>query len=242
MFKKLFDLITNNEAADNKSADGATSNASQEDINNMKQEYAAQNSPANAAAQGVNITGFQQEDLSNPMLQPVSGLSFKDYAAMTVKLTAGAIPEEIYKAMDSNEAAYAEASKVWIERLQSDASGTMAQLYGKYYGEADQHPKLQKLTSTLSAEGQANLTKLKTDRYYYYELEGAKDAAKAAGLNEIDWLLEKFGIPHTEFQAVFAQWLTFQNQNWDTTEMAKLIVHRQEKQKEYAAKIDAGLL
>lgn len=242
MFKKLFDLITSNDSEKEKPAVNSVTKSSEDTITTMRAQYATQNSPTNAVAQGANIAGFEQEDLTNPMLQSVSGLSFRDYAAMTVKLTAGAIPEEIYKAMDSNEAAYTEASKVWIERLQSDASGKMAQLYGKYYAEADQHPKLQQLTLTLSTAGQANLTKMKTDRYYYYELEGAKDAAKAIGLKENDWILEKFGIPHAEFQAAFAQWLTFQNQNWDTVEIAKLITHRLEKQKEYEAKINAGLL
>jgi hypothetical protein len=234
MFKKLFDLI----ASENE----PTTPSSQNQIDNAKKAYEAQNSPAYTAVQGSNIAGFETEDLSNPLLQPISGLSFRDYAEMTVKLTAGAIPAEIYKAMNCDETAYAEASKVWIERLQSDASGQMAQLYGKYYAEADQHPKLQNLTSTLSAQGQANLTKLKTDRYYYYELEGAKDAAKALGLHENNWILEKFGIPHAEFQAAFTQWLTFQNQNWDNDELTKLVTYRQQKQKEYTDKISGGQL
>jgi len=243
MFKKLFEMLTGNDAADaTKPIEDAVRNAAQEHVNKGKHDFEEQNSPAYQATQGANIAGFEKEDLSHPLLQPVSGISFRDYAAMTVKMTAGALPEEVYKAMESNEAAYAEASKEWIERLQTDASGTLAQLYGKYYAEADKHPKLQNLTSTLSAEGQANLTKLKTDRYYYYEMEGARDAATAAGLNVNDWVLEKFGIPFTEFQAAFAQWLVFQNQNWDKEELTRLIGHRQEKQKEYAAKIASGQL
>ena len=243
MFKKLFEMLTGNDAADaTRPAENAVRSAAEAQVNKGKQDYEEQNSPAYQANQGANIAGFEKEDLSHPLLQPVSGISFRDYAAMTVKMTAGAIPEEVYKAMDSSEAAYAEASKVWIERLQTDATGTLAPLYGKYYAEADKHPKLQQLTSTLSAEGQANLAKLKTDRYYYYEMEGARDAATAAGLNVNDWVLEKFGIPHAEFQAAFAQWLTFQNQNWDKEELAKLIGHRQEKEKQYAAKIAGGQL
>lgn len=240
MFKKLFEMITGNDAT--KPLEDAIRSAAGEHVNKGKQDYTDKNSPGYAASQGHNIAGFELEDLNDPMLQPVRNISFRDYAAMTVKMTAGANPEQVFAAMDTTEAAYTEASKVWIERLQGDASGKMAQLYGKYYAEADKHPKLQQLTSSLSAEGQANLTRLKTDRYYYYEMEGARDAAKAAGLKENDWIMEKYGIPHAEFQAAFAQWLVFQNQNWDTAELTKLVTHRQVKEKEYAAKIAAGEL
>ena len=196
--------------------------------------------PRNAAAQGFTVAGFVKEDPNNPLHQPVRGISFKDYAAMSVKAGSGISGADICKAMDVSIEDYKEASNTWIQRLQNDSSGQLSTLYGQYFSEAASHPKLQSLKSNISEQGQENLDKIKTDRYFFEELSGARAAATAHGLSGNEWLLKKFGIPESEFQAVMMQWMMGQNQNFNMDEISKYASYQQQQQNEYAAKFATG--
>ncbi len=188
---------------------------------------------------GIATSGFVKEDESNPLLQPIHGISLKDYAAMAVKISSGVDYKAVCSAMGIDTVVWDELNTLWPQRMQEDSSFTVTTLYGQYFMEGGQHPKLNHLQANLSAEGTANLEKLKTDRYYYEELCGARQAAYEYGLDGAQWILENFGISLGDFQTVAMQWLTDQNQNWNSDDITNYHNYQQEKQKEYAAKFAA---
>ena len=53
------------------------------------------------------------------------------------------------------------------------------------------------------------------------------------------WILDTFGINLADFQSVAMQWMTEQNQNWNSSDITEFHDYQQEKQKEYAAKFAA---
>ena len=66
--------------------------------------------------------------------------------------------------------------------------------FGKCFGKVESHPKLGHLQPNVSQEGIENLEKLKTDRYFYEELCGARIAAYQYGLDGAQWIQDNFGI------------------------------------------------
>lgn len=173
--------------------------------------------------------------MSNPLLEPVHGVSLYDYAAVCAKTAAGIPEEEIIKALGLEEAVYEEASALWITRMQQDSSFEVATLFGKYFGEADNHPKLSGLQTEISEDGKANLEKMKTDQYFFEELNGARKAAYDYGYDGAQWIQDNFGINLTDFQTVAMQWNpAYHSEDFDT--IKHFLDYRQQKEKEYAAR------
>ena len=135
-----------------------------------------------------------QEDENNPLLAPVHGINLRDYSAICAKLGSGVDENDIYKAFGIDATIWGEINTVWPARMAEDTTFSIAVLFGQYFGEADQHPKLQGVKSNLSEEGEANLERLKNDVYFYYELSGARQAAYEYGLDGAQWILDNFGI------------------------------------------------
>ncbi|MCX2473653.1 hypothetical protein OQZ33_04840 [Pedobacter sp. MC2016-05] len=74
---------------------------------------------------------------------------------------------------------------------------------------------------------------MKTDRYFYEELNGARQAAYEYGVDGALWIEEKFGINLGDFQAVAMQWMPITNDEpFETLDLFNK--YREEKQKEYA--------
>ncbi len=84
--------------------------------------------------------------MSNPLLEPIHGVSLQDYGAISAKLAAGMSQSEIAKALGIEEALLEEASALWVTRMQEDESFEVTTKFGEYFGQADQHPKLSQLT------------------------------------------------------------------------------------------------
>ncbi|HPZ87563.1 MAG TPA: hypothetical protein PLQ32_05645 [Flavihumibacter sp.] len=181
--------------------------------------------------------------MSNPLLEPVHGVSLYDYAAITAKLSAGIDIIDLCKAMGIEPAVYEEASAIWVSRMQEDGTFEVTMKFGEYFGEAENHPKLKNLQVARSAEGEANLEKLATDRYFYEELSGARTAAYQYGLDGTQWILDNFGINLGDFQSVAMKWMEVQN-----AEMAKgnhestmhFAHYQQQKAEEYGQKFAAA--
>lgn len=190
---------------------------------------------------GLATTGFAKDDQDNPLLQPIHGLTLNDYAAITVKISQGADIEAICKAMGIEPAIWEEINVLWGKRMQEDSSFTVQTLFGQYFAEGASHPKLANLTAgvPVSAEGAANLERLRSDRYFYEELCGARIAAYEYGLDGAQWVLDNFGITLGDFQAVASEYGIQQNRNWTSEEVMHFANYQQEKQKEYAAKFAA---
>jgi hypothetical protein len=176
--------------------------------------------------------------MSNPLLEPIHGISLYDYAAVSAKMASGIDPKSIYKALGIEPAVFEEASALWVTRMQEDSTFEVTILFGQYFSEADKHPKLNGLQAEVSEEGKANLEKLKTDRYFYEELCGARQAAYEYGLDGAQWIQDNFGISLGDFQAVAMKWSEVQAQDIhnNTENIHHFVDYQQKKQAEYAAK------
>ena len=60
--------------------------------------------------------------MSNPLLEPIHGVSLYDYAAVSAKIASGIDPKAIYKALGIESAVYEEASALWVTRMQEDST------------------------------------------------------------------------------------------------------------------------
>lgn len=180
-----------------------------------------------------------QEDENNPLLAPVHGINLRDYSAICAKLGSGVDENDIYKAFGIDATIWGEINTVWPARMAEDTTFSIAVLFGQYFGEADQHPKLQGVKSNLSEEGEANLERLKNDVYFYYELSGARQAAYEYGLDGAQWILDNFGIGLGDFQSVAMKYMELQNQNFDSNYVRECLDYQDEKQAEYAEKFAA---
>jgi hypothetical protein len=189
---------------------------------------------------GIATSGFVKEDGTNPLLEPIHGISLKDYAAMAVKMSSGIDYLIVCKAMGIEPAIWEELNTLWPQRMAEDTSFTVTTLYGQYFMEGADHPKLNGLQANVSEEGKANLEKIKTDQYFYEELCGARQAAYEYGMDGAQWILDNFGIALGDFQAVAMKYMTERNQDWNSEQITTFANYQQEKQKEYAAKFAAA--
>ncbi len=177
--------------------------------------------------------------MSNPLLEPIHGVSLYDYAVVSAKTVSGADVDDLLKALGIENAIFEEASALWIARMQEDSTFEVVTLYGQYFAEADNHPKLKDFVIELSDAGVANLEKMKSDRYFYEELNAARQAAYAYGYDGAQWIQDNFGIPLGEFQSVSMQWSEVQNEEMsdnDYETIRHFIDYQQQKQEEYAKK------
>jgi hypothetical protein len=188
---------------------------------------------------GVQTSGFVKTTDDNPYLEPVHGISLKEYTAMCIKMSSGIDYTEVCKAMGIEPAIWEELNTIWPQRMAEDTSFTVTTLFGQYYAENAVIPQLENLQAAVSEDGAANLDKLKTDRYFYEELAGARQAAYEYGMDGAQWILDNYGINLADFQSIAMQWLTEQNQNWNSEDIMEFSNYQQEKQKEYAAKFAA---
>lgn len=188
---------------------------------------------------GVQSSGFVKSSNENPFLEPVHGISLKEYTAMCIKMSSGVDYTDVCKAMGIEPAIWDELNTIWPQRMAEDTSFTVTTLFGQYYAENPVIPQLENIQANISDEGIANLEKLKTDRYFYEELAGARQAAYEYGKDGAQWILDNYGINLADFQSVAMKWLTEQNQNWKQETIMKFANYQQEKQKEYAEKFAA---
>jgi len=190
---------------------------------------------------GMATSGFLKEadTAGNPLLEPVHGISLRDYAAMVIKMTQGVSDKDIIKAMGIESTVWDEINTIWPNRMGEDTSFTVTTLYGQYFAENVTHPKLENLQAVVSAEGASNLDKLKNDRYFYEELCGARQAAYEYGLDGAQWILDNFGISLGDFQSVAMQHMTERNKDFNSESILHYNNYMQEKQAEYAAKFAA---
>jgi hypothetical protein len=188
---------------------------------------------------GVQTSGFVKTTDDNPFLEPVHGISLKEYTAMCIKMSSGVDYIDVCTAMGIEPVIWQELNTIWPQRMAEDTSFTVSTLFGQYYAENVVIPQLENLQAAVSEDGAANLEKIKTDRYFYEELAGARQAAYEYGMDGAQWILDNYGINLADFQSVAMQWLTEQNQNWNSDDIMEFSNYQQEKQKEYAEKFAA---
>jgi len=175
--------------------------------------------------------------MSNPLLEPIHGVSLYDYAAVSAKMANGVDVKEICKKLGIEHAGFEEASALWVARMQEDSSFAVTMAFGEYFGQAENHPKLKDLQAQVGDEGKANLDKMRDDRYFYEELNGARQAAYEYGYDGAQWIQENYGISLGDFQTVAMKWMEVQNQEMaggQTGNIHHFIDYQQKKQAEYA--------
>ncbi|MCG2618012.1 hypothetical protein LZZ85_27160 [Terrimonas sp. NA20] len=180
--------------------------------------------------------------MSNPLLEPIHGVSLYDYAAISAKMASGIDVKEICKKLGIEPAVFEEASALWVTRMQEDGTWEVTTQFGQYFGDAENHPKLKDLQPEVSDEGKDNLQKMTTDRYFYEELNGARQAAYEYGYDGAQWIQDNFGISLGDFQGVAMKWMQVQNQEMSGGNYENIqhyVDHQQKKQQEYAAKFAA---
>ena len=168
-------------------------------------------------------------DDSNPMLQPIHGVSLQDYAAAASKMANGMSAEEVCKRLGVDMPVWDEANQLWVKRMQQDQTMAVMSLYGQYYGNANTHAKFNDSVKEFNQEGDY-LAKIQNDEAFYYELCGARQAAYEAGLDGAQWIQDNYGISLGDFQSVAMKWMA------NMGNIEKMLRYQEQKQREYAEK------
>jgi len=176
--------------------------------------------------------------MGSKYLEPIHGISLKDYTAMVKKIMGGADSESVYTAIGIDGTIWDEVNTLWMQRMTEDPNFEVVTLYGQYFGEDLPHAKLDALEAKQSSQGAENLERLKTDRYFYEELTGARDAAYQYGLDGAQWILENFGINLADFQSVAMKYMEIRNGE-SSEETLAYLEYNNEKQEEYAERFAA---
>lgn len=188
---------------------------------------------------GVASFGSEQHDENNPLLAPIHGISLQDYGAIASKLASGVKIEAVCKALNIETPVWEEVNTLWVKRMQEDGTFTVTNIFSRYFGEADKHPVLGNLGADYDDQAKVNVDKIHSDRYFYEELCGARQAAYEYGMDGAQWILENFGIPLGEFQNAAVKWMQEQNLNFDAGKITHFANYQQEKQEEYAKRFAA---
>lgn len=190
-----------------------------------------------AASKGIKTMNTATEDPNDPLLQPVHGISIADYAAGMARMGAGCTDAEIAEALGVETPQWAEAKTTWNNRMRSDGTYNVVNVYSKYYGDAQSHPKLANLepknkpATTVSSEAaKATLEKLASDKYYFYEIQGALQAAYDNGIDGAQWLVDELGVTISQVNEAGFKWMS------DFSIMAAMDDYQEQKKKEYSAK------
>jgi hypothetical protein len=179
--------------------------------------------------------------MAEAILEPIHGVSLKDYVAMTKKMTEGVDSALVWKAMGIDSAVWDELNTLWPQRLAEDSSFEISKLWGRYFADETPHPKLAGLKAAISPKGQENLERIKNDRYFYEELSGARGAAYEYGLDGAQWILDQFGINLADFQTVAMQHMEARNAGTESEEdTLRYLEYQTEKKEEYAKKFAAA--
>lgn len=171
---------------------------------------------------------------SNPLLAPIHGISLYDYSAANARLANNVPVASVCKALGIEEPVWEEVSDQWVKRMQEDPDFIVASQMGTYFSQADQHPTLGQLQAEAGAGNPENLQLLSSDRYFYEELNGAREAAYEAGLDGAQWISDHYGISLGDFQQVAMQWMEAgRGESYEITR--EYLDYREEKKKAYAA-------
>jgi len=187
---------------------------------------------------GFATMGHAQDTGDNPLLEPIHGISLKDYAAIAANL-GNFEQDKLFAAFGIDLAIWQEVNTLWPKRMQQDTSFTVTTLYGQYFMEIANHPVILKLrneTGGASTGDSENLERLRSDKYFYLELEAARTAAYEYGLDGAKWIEDNFGINLMDFQSAAMQWMNERNQNFDSDQITEDMAFQEAMEEQYKAK------
>lgn len=190
---------------------------------------------------GYATSGYTDETTGqgNPLLEPIHGISLNDYAAIAMNF-ANFEESKLLDAFGIDRAIWDEVNVLWPKRMQEDETFTVTTLYGEAFMQASSHPVIQSLTAgAVPAGSNDNLERLRADKYFYLELNAARTAAYAYGIDGAHWIQDEFGISLMDFQAVAMEWMTQSNRTHNSNEILADHQYQQEKEEEYKLKFAA---
>ncbi|WP_353183648.1 DUF6620 family protein [Parapedobacter lycopersici] len=242
MFKKMFKNLTDN-LMNQKNEAGEHGESFVDQIKNaMAGQVVQHHFDAGAASVGMTTMNTAKEDPNDPLLQPIHGVSIADYAAGMLKIGEGVSADQIAAALGVEGPMWDEARTLWESRMKEDGSFNVINVYTKYYGEAKTHEKLgnlvsdQPATSNIpAAESNANLQKATDDKYFFFELQGALQAAYDNGMDGAQWLVDTYGFNVSQLNSAGVKWMS------NMGVMMQMIDHQDKKQKEYSEKFARDL-
>lgn len=172
------------------------------------------------------------------LLAPIHGISLYDYAAGNAKIASNVPVEEVCKTLGIEQPVWEEVNDLWIKRMQEDPDFVVTTEMGNYFAQADQHPKLGHLGGGASNAANTHLQQMGSDRYYYEELNAAREAAYEAGLDGAQWIQDNYHISLGDFQQVAMQWMQVTRAE-DGADTMHYLDYRRQKKEEYAARFAA---
>jgi len=145
-------------------------------------------------------------DQTNPLLQPVQGVTLSDYTQINLKMAEAADLNAVLGAMGIDPVVWAEASQGWVDRMSSDLTFVVSTEFGRLYQLGITDSRLTGIGGAIVTTNPANLERLRTDRTFVQELSGGRSAAYNAGLDGNSWMMESFGVSPTDFQQAENGW------------------------------------
>lgn len=238
MFKKLLKTLTGNlEEISKEMMDRKTDHADQ---NQQPQAFSDQDMQqafeTGASSAVVKIPGTAKEDPNDPNMQPVHGITLFDYAAGAAKIGEGCTEEQICQNLGIERPMWDEAQSTWNNRMRDDNSYNLVNVYSNYFGKTKEHPRLGTLIPDNAPasdvpEGKAkeHLERLESDKYYFFEIQGALEAAYANGIDGAQWLVDNLGLTISQVNGTGAKYMN------DFNIMADMMAYQEQKKNEYNA-------
>lgn len=192
---------------------------------------------AGVASKGMKTASTATEDPNDPAMQPVHGISIADYAAGAAKIGEGCSEEQICKALGVERPMWDEAQTTWNNRMRDDQSFNVVNVYTNYFGKAKDHEKLGSLvpdaapaTDIPEGAAQEHLNRLETDKYYFFEIQAAMQAAYDNGIDGAQWLIDNLGLTVAQVNGAGTKYMN------DFNVMAEMMDFQDQKKAEYAAR------
>ncbi|WP_029903936.1 DUF6620 family protein [Prevotella sp. 10(H)] len=187
---------------------------------------------------GIHSFSNTPHDENNPLLQPIHGVTLQDYAAIMSKIGTGMDMDTMLKTLGVDKAAWEEASVLWTKRMQEDLTFAVVNLYGKYFKEADDHPKLgASLQPEISETGLTTLERMKADREFFTDVQAEMNAAYEYGIDGAQQAFEKYGVNIGDISKIALHYSEIDGNNMEQMDKWARLLDR--KMKEYADKYAA---
>lgn len=190
-----------------------------------------------AASAGMTTSSTAKEDPNDPNMQPVHGITISDYAAGAAKIGEGCTEEQICNALGVERPMWDEAQSTWNNRMRDDSTFNVINVYSNYFGKVKEHQKLgglkaDKAPESNVPEGKAAeyLARLEADKYYFFEIQGALEAAYANGMDGAQWLIDNLGLTVSQVNSTGIKYMN------DFNIMAEMMSFQEEKKNEYSAR------
>lgn len=192
---------------------------------------------AGVASVGMKTSKTATEDPNDPNMQAVHGITIGDYAAGAAKIGEGCSEVQICSALGVERPMWDEAQTIWNNRMRDDHTFNVMNVYTNYFGKAKEHKKLGALIpdsapATDVPEGKSKelLNRLETDKHYFFEIQGALQAAYDNGIDGAQWLIDNLGLTVAQVNGAGTKYMN------DFNTMAQMMDYQDQKKEEYAAR------